>query len=304
MLYTNALKQLDMQDISIVLLLIENRSAKRVAEMLNLSQSSISYSLKKLRHCFDDKLFENSDGAMQPTARVLAIKPYLQNIMQCINQCAKEGADQGCVLRQWNITAPEYFEILMLPTLLQQVRSSGRNGSLSVSRLGKDLPINELLASDIDVCFGFGPGYHQRHPLLGYRSLNEDSFVCLSSVAKHQPKSALDIDDFCDAPHIFPTPWLSEKNMVDSWLEKQSRRRNIFTRANSYHAGVNILLSVPALIVIPKKIVATLNISPKIKVLEPPTGFPTFTLDMIWSRERLIHNDFHQLEALIEKIKI
>ena len=31
MLYTNALKQLDMQDISIVLLLIENRSAKRVA---------------------------------------------------------------------------------------------------------------------------------------------------------------------------------------------------------------------------------------------------------------------------------
>ena len=304
MLYTNSLKQLDMQDISIVLLLIENRSAKRVAEMLNLSQSSISYSLKKLRHCFDDKLFENSDGAMQPTARVLAIKPYLQNIMQCINQCAKEGADQGSVLRQWNITAPEYFEILMLPTLLQQVRSSGRNGSLSVSRLGKDLPINELLASDIDVCFGFGPGYHQRHPLLGYRSLNEDSFVCLSSVAKHQPKSALDIDDFCDAPHIFPTPWLSEKNMVDSWLEKQSRRRNIFTRANSYHAGVNILLAVPALIVIPKKIVATLNISPKIKVLEPPTGFPTFTLDMIWSRERHIHNDFHQLEALIEKIKI
>ncbi|MCF6761294.1 LysR family transcriptional regulator [Pseudomonas fragi] len=303
MLYTNALKQLDMQDISIVLLLIENRSAKRVSEMLNVSQSSISYSLKKLRYCFDDKLFENSDGAMQPTARVLAIKPYLQNIMQCINQCAKEGAEQGSVLRQWNITAPEYFEILMLPTLLQQVRATGRNWSLSVSRLGKDLPINQLLASDTDVCFGFGPGYHQQHPLLGYRSLNEDSFVCLSSVPKHQPKTFLDIDEFCDAQHIFPTPWLSEKNMVDGWLEKQSRHRNIFTRANSYHAGVNILLAVPALIVIPKKIVATLNVPPTLKVLEPPAGFPTFTLDMIWSRERNIHSDFHLLEAVIEKIK-
>ena len=303
MLYTNALKQLDMQDISIVLLLIENRSAKRVSEMLNLSQSSISYSLKKLRYCFDDKLFEHRDGAMQPTARVLAIKPYLQNIMQCINQCAKEGAEQGSVLRQWNITAPEYFEILMLPTLLQQVRATGRNWSLSVSRLGKDLPINQLLTSDTDVCFGFGPGYHQQHPLLGYRSLNEDSFVCLSSVPKHQPKTFLDIDEFCDAQHIFPTPWLSEKNMVDGWLEKQSRHRNIFTRANSYHAGVNILLAVPALIVIPKKIVATLNVPPTLKVLEPPAGFPTFTLDMIWSRERNIHSDFHQLEAVIEKIK-
>ena len=304
MLYTNALKQLDMQDISVVLLLIENRSAKRVSEILNLSQSSISYSLKKLRHCFGDKLFENSEGAMQPTERVLAMKPYLQNIMQCINQCAKEGAEQSSALRQWNITAPEYFEILMLPTLLQQVRSTGRNWSLSMSRLGRDLPINELLASDIDVCFGFGPGYHQRHPLLNYRSLNEDAFVCLSSVPKHQPKTALDIDEFCETPQIFPTPWVSEKNMVDGWLEQQSRSRTILTRANSYHAGVNILLAVPALIVIPEKIVATLNVSPKIKMLKPPAGFPTFTLDMIWSRERNIHSDFHQLEALIEKIKI
>ncbi len=172
-----------------------------------------------------------------------------------------------------------------------------------MSRLGKDLPINQLLASDTDVCFGFGPGYHQQHPLLGYRSLNEDSFVCLSSVPKHQPKTFLDIDEFCDAQHIFPTPWLSEKNMVDGWLEKQSRHRNIFTRANSYHAGVNILLAVPALIVIPKKIVATLNVPPTLKVLEPPAGFPTFTLDMIWSRERNIHSDFHLLEAVIEKIK-
>lgn len=112
MLYTNALKQLDMQDISIVLLLIENRSAKRVSEMLNLSQSSVSYSLKKLRSYFDDKLFESSDGVMQPTARVLAMKPYLQNIVQCINQCAKEGVAQTLPIRQWNITAPEYFEVL------------------------------------------------------------------------------------------------------------------------------------------------------------------------------------------------
>ena len=302
MLYTNALKQLDMQDISIVLLLIENRSAKRVSEILNLSQSSISYSLKKLRSCFDDKLFENSDGAMQPTARVLAIKPYLQNIVQCINQCAKEGVAQTLPTRQWNITAPEYFEVLMLPALLHQVRLDERPWSLNVSRLDKDLPINELLGGDADVCFGFGAGYHQRHPLLDYRSLSEDSFVCLSSVPKHQPKTALSIEDFCETPQVFPTPWRSEKNMVDAWLDKQGRRRKVFTRANSYHAGVNILLSVPALIVVPQKVLATLHLPPQIKILQPPAGFPTFTLDMIWRKERNLHSDFHQLEALIAKV--
>lgn len=303
MLHSNALKQLNMQDISIVLLLIENRSAKRVSEMLNLSPSSISYSLKKLRSCFDDKLFESSDGAMQPTARALVMKPYLQSMLQCINQCAKEGAVPVSALRLWNISAPEYFEILMLPALLQQVRSAERNWSLSVSRLGKDLPISELLAGDTDVCFGFGPGYHQLHPQLRYRSISEDSFVCLSSVHKHQAKTALDLDDFCETPQVFPTPWLSEKNMVDDWLGKQSRSRKIVTRANSYHAGVNILLSVPALIAIPKKVLATLHVPAQIKILKPPAGFPTFTLDMIWCKDRNIHSDFHQFEALLEKIK-
>ena len=304
MLYTNALKQLDMQDISIVLLLIENRSAKRVSEILNLSQSSISYSLKKLRNCFDDKLFESCEGAMQPTARVLAMQPYLQNIVQCINQCAKEGVAQTSATRQWNITAPEYFEILMLPALLQSVRSAGRNWSLGVSRLGEDLPINGVLEGETDVCFGFGAGYHQRHPLLDYRSISEDSFVCLSSVQKHQPKTTLNIDEFCETPQVFPTPWLSEKNMVDDWLGKQARSRKIVTRANSYHAGVNILLSVPSLIAIPKKILPTLPIPPQIKILNPPAGFPTFTLDMIWRKKRNIHSAFHQLEALIGEIKI
>ena len=304
MLHTNALRQLDMQDISIVLLLIENRSAKRVSEILNLSQSSISYSLKKLRQCFDDKLFESSEGAMQPTARVLAMKPYLQNILQCINQCAKEGAEPAAAIRQWAITAPEYFEILMLPPLLQQVRSAGRHWSLSVSRLGKALPLNELLAGDTDVCFGFGAGYHQQHPLLAYRSLCEDTFVCLSSVPKHQPKTTLSLGEFCETPQVFPTPWLSEKNMVDEWLGKQARSRTIFSRANSYHAGVNILLSVPALIAIPHKLLATLHVPPQIKVLNPPTGFPTFTLDMIWCKDRNLHSDFHQFEALIDAINL
>jgi len=303
MFHSNALKQLDMQDLSIVLLLIENRSAKRVSEILNVSQSSISYSLKKLRHCFDDTLFENTEGAMQPTARVLAMKPYLQSMVQCINQCAKEGVAQAPSVRQWNITAPEYFEILMLPALLQHIREAGRNWSLSVSRLGQDLPISQLLAGDTDVCFGFGPGYHQLHPLLSYQSLGDDSFVCLSSVHKHQAKTTLDLNEFCETPQVFPTPWLSEKNMVDDWLSKQGRSRTIMTRANSYHAGVNILLSVPALIAVPTHVLSTLKVPDQIKVLKPPPGFPTFTLDMIWFKDRNTQNDFHQLEALVQKIK-
>ncbi|MFJ7885937.1 hypothetical protein ACIQYF_21040 [Pseudomonas sp. NPDC096917] len=53
-----------------------------------------------------------------------------------------------------------------------------------------------------------------------------------------------------------------------------------------------------------EKLLATLHLPPQINILKPPAGFPAFTLDMIWCKERNLYSDFHQLEALIEKIKI
>ena len=92
--------------------------------------------------------------------------------------------------------------------------------------------------------------------------------------------------------------------MVHAWLDKLARSRTVFTRADSYHAGVDILLSVPALIVVPHKVLATLHLPQQIKTLKPAAGFPTFTLDMIGCKDITIHSDFHQREALIETVSI
>ena len=54
MLHSNYLKQLDLQDIVLFLTLLEQRNAKRTAEIMNVSQPTVSYGLKRLRNCFDD----------------------------------------------------------------------------------------------------------------------------------------------------------------------------------------------------------------------------------------------------------
>lgn len=57
MLHSNYLKQLDLQDIVLFLTLLEQRNAKRTAEIMNVSQPIVSYGLKRLRNCFDDVYF-------------------------------------------------------------------------------------------------------------------------------------------------------------------------------------------------------------------------------------------------------
>ncbi|GLH34178.1 hypothetical protein BR1R5_35670 [Pseudomonas sp. BR1R-5] len=81
MLHSNYLKQLDLQDIVVFLNLLELRSAKRTAELMSVSQPTVSYCLKRLRGCFDDTLFASSQGVLLPTTKAEKIAPYLRMVM-------------------------------------------------------------------------------------------------------------------------------------------------------------------------------------------------------------------------------
>lgn len=304
MLYSNYLKQLDLQDIVVFLNLLDQRSAKRTAERMSVSQPTVSYCLKRLRNCFDDTLFSISQGVLQPTAKAEKIAPYLRVVVDSVNHCAKDDStDTSLGIRKvWKLCAPEYFELLFLPHVLSVASRTHSNTSLHLKRLSRDLPIDHLISGDTDIAIGFGAGYHQMHPELQWQSLLSDDFVCLTSHGSLVSGGAMNLDEFCASPHVFPTPWLSEKNMVDSWLEKVGRSRDVLVRANSYQACVNIVAAVPSTVALPTRLLSHLSIPQGLSVCQPPLGFPSFTLDMIWARGRNLSKDISSLRSLVEGV--
>lgn len=301
MLRSNYLKQLDLQDIVVFLHLLEQRSAKRTAELMSVSQPTVSYCLKRLRGCFDDTLFSSSQGVLQPTAKAEKIAPYLRLVVESVNRCAEDdrGDSTLAVRKVWTLCAPEYFELSFLPQALAVLSRSHGNTSLHLERLSRDLPVDRLISGDIDIAIGFGPGYHQMHPELQWQPVLSDGFVCLTSQASLAVEGAMSLDEFCASPHVFPTPWISEKNMVDSWLDKIGRSRNVLARANGYQACVNIVAAVPSTLALPVRLLPQLRIPQGVKLCQPPLGFPTFTLDMIWARDRSQSKDIASLRKLI-----
>lgn len=67
MLTSNLLRQLDIQDVMVFLCLYDHKSARRTAEMLSISQPTVSYSLKRLRSCFGDVLFDLGQSKFDKT---------------------------------------------------------------------------------------------------------------------------------------------------------------------------------------------------------------------------------------------
>jgi DNA-binding transcriptional LysR family regulator len=286
-LIKNILRQLDLQDVMVFVSLYKYRSARKTSDVLGVSHSTVSYCLKRLRECFGDELFSPVQHSMTPTAKADAIIPYLQNVIDSINHCAKPEIEpledaQSQIIR---FNAPEYFELLVLPAVMQTVTQAFRSVTLHVQRLGRDLPVEDLLAGHVDFSIGFGPAYHRFHPELKWEALLEDAFVCLVS-ERPRPASRLTLEQFCEARHIFPTPWESAANMIDSWLEKISSVRTVVVRANTYQACIYIMEKTNLMLALPRRLLPLLLIPEGITVYDPPLGFPTFTLDLIWAKDR------------------
>ncbi|MCG9543528.1 LysR family transcriptional regulator [Vibrio sp. Isolate33] len=83
---SNRFKQLDLNLLKVLKVLIEVKNTRKASELLFTSQPSISRSLQKLRDYFDDELFIRSQHGLEPTTKLLEIKQTLLPVLSQLEQ--------------------------------------------------------------------------------------------------------------------------------------------------------------------------------------------------------------------------
>ncbi len=235
MLNSNSLRKLDMQDLMVFVAVYEQNSVTAVSETLCVSQSTVSYCLKKMRTGFEDELFINTrtDG-MQPTGKASAMYPHVLKILESINLChaGLPTFDPGLQPVTFNICAPEYFEQLILPRLLKTFDLADLPVMVNVFKLQADIPAEALREGSLDLVMCFGPNFHRSHVDFKSQTLLDDDLVCVFDKHATPTEPRLSLQTYVERRHVFPTPWTSATNMVDGWL---AQRHN---SARSSHAPI------------------------------------------------------------------
>ncbi len=230
-------------------------------------------------------LFIATRGGMQPTHKSRAMLPHVEEMLARINAChAAQGSfDPRGEPRTFTLCAPEYVELLILPALLRRLAANGPRIGLDIRRLGPELPTEALLDGQVDLVFDFGPEYHRPAPELQALALFSDELLCVQDRA--QPRhERLELDEFCRRRFVFPTPLdASNANLVDTWLRRQGRSREVAARANSYVAALQLLSGSDFVLMLPRRIHALLDDGRHHACLAPP-GLPPFALHLSWSR--------------------
>ncbi|MCV4284083.1 LysR family transcriptional regulator [Pseudomonas capsici] len=285
MLNSNVLRKLDMQDFLIFISVYESSSVTDVSESLHVSQSTVSYCLKKLRNSFGDELFINTRSGMRPTYKATTMYSHILKVVESINICHAGPALLSAPREEvvYTICAPEYFELIILPVLLKQFSASGAPVTVNVQKLARDIPVKELKDGIFDLVICFGPGYHRGGSGLKSQILMDDDLVCTVDKCFPPEGDVFNLNGFIARKHVYPTPWTSETNMVDGWLSKQGCTRQIIARANSYSAALNLIVDSDLVLTLPRRVAQLIAPDTVYFSADAPAGLLSFTLDMVWS---------------------
>ena len=85
---------MDIRRLEIFLKLLDTRSFSKTAAALELTQPSVSASLKALEEAMGQKLFERTPRAVKPLPAALVLAPYAENIVDTIGRAAWAVANQ------------------------------------------------------------------------------------------------------------------------------------------------------------------------------------------------------------------
>lgn len=175
------IRNLDLNLLKTLHVLLEEMNVGRAALRLSLSQSAVSHALSKLRTHFNDPLLIKVQNGMAPTTLAREIKTPLSGIMEQIKGLTgEERFDPAVEKAVFRISASDYGAGIILPRLMEKMSVAAPYCSIECSLVSAHLE-HDLRLGLIDLAFG---GY-KPFENYSYETIFDDRYVGV--VRNHHP---------------------------------------------------------------------------------------------------------------------
>lgn len=260
-------------------LLYSTNSVTRSAELLGLSQPTVSIWLVKLRKQFNDPLFVRTTEGMQPTPRAEALVGIVRAALESLRQLSESEPvfHPASAVRTFRICMTDASHITLLPQLLSHVRALAPGIRLDAARIDADMP-RALQAGDADIAIGLIPqleaGFYQQ-------TLFTQDWVCLANAGHPRIGDTLSLDQYADESHILIGSGTGSILLGDA-LKRQKIERKVLLELPGFLGLSAILSSTDLIATLPRQIGETLARMAGLRVLACPVAIPSFTVKQHW----------------------
>lgn len=278
---------IDLKLLAIINELHRTRSVSHAAENLQLSQSTISMSLAKLRRHFNDPLFVRTSTGMEPTPHAKEVITLLSKAEGLIQSALDHHVvfDPATSDRVFHLCSTDIAQLTLLPALMKKLRAVAPSIQVDLQNISDDIP-RLLESGDVDLAVGYippmGAGFYQQR-------LFRDRFVCAVRTGHPRIKSELTLPLFERETHLTVVTSGTGHSIVERTLESKKIRRKIGLRVPSFLGLAPLLASTDYLAILPEQLGQFFASTGKIKLLSLPFSVTPYFIVQHW-HERYNHD--------------
>ncbi len=269
-------------------MIIRTGNVTRAAEAVGMSQSAMSHALRRLRTHFDDPLFVRAGSGVAPTPFAEALEEPLRHALLALQDALEtpQGFDPHEASRTFRLCAPDLFDALVLPRLVQRVHATAPHVDLVAlggidGNLEQALSLGELDLAVVAVPGGPAPSGPSA---LVRRTLFRDDWSCF--LRRDHPSlqgGTVTLHDYLRLPHLLVSPDGRGPGVVDHILEAQGQQRRVAVRVPSFASALRVLGSTDLVLTGPSSLEHFLEDDTVARV-SPPLPLPDHGVAMVWHR--------------------
>lgn len=253
-------------------LLYRTRSVTKTAETLYITQPSVSYALRRLRHHFNDELFVRSPNGLQPTELARQMYPSIHQALEVIDETVSGARvfDPDTSERAFRLLATDLGEIGLLPAVLAEIETSAPRCRVEVSPLEFADAARQLRQGSADavICT---PRIDA--PDLRRDALFREGYVGLCTRPHPRVGDRPTLMEFLAERHIAVVASAGHGD-PDQALTGIGQRRDVAVRIHHFAVLPEILASTHYLSVVPNRVAGLFTRSSNVRTFRLPFEIP------------------------------
>ncbi|WP_417683739.1 LysR family transcriptional regulator [Roseibium sp.] len=277
---------MDFNALRTMVLVFDTGSFSVAAERLDVNQSTVSYTIERLRKAFQDPLFVRQGTGIAATDRCHDVVASVREMIEAYQDLSRpRDFDPGEATGVVSISCNYYERLVILPKLMRLLRKEAPGLTVNVHQ-AFGVGGQQLKQGNSD--FLMGPIRFNDSGLYKRRILN-DEYVCIMDPANPLAEGVLDLDSYLGASHAVVTYGGNWKSNYLLEVEAKGLSLNQVLGVPSPADLGQILRGTDLISTLPSRMAGML----KKDVVVRPCPLPApFDIDLVWT-SRTHHSSMH-----------
>lgn len=255
------------------------RNLTRTAEVLCVTQPTVSNALSRLRGTFNDELFVRSPRGMVPTPLTENIIGRVRESLQMLETSVLEGDvfDPASCDRTFQLSMNDDTAATLLPDIMETLSQQAPGVSLQNYLVRRRELFSALASGQLDLAIDV---IGRADPQLCHQPLFKERYVCLVRPDHPLVGASLTTEQYLAMGHVHVSSRPTGLGIVDAELNRLGYQRDIRLRLQNHYTAPEVVSRTDLILTAPSHWARRT----RLKVVELPLVMPGLQINLIWHR--------------------